>query len=51
MRKLKSRVNDKVSNPKVIKSKAVAMVTSRSNVFHPVESGQGDGAMHRGEKR
>ena len=52
MRKLKERVNDKVTNPRVVKSKAATVVMSLAKVSRPSEVGQGDGARHGGgEKR
>ena len=41
VRKLKSRVNDKRVNPKVVKSKATAVVMSLAKVSRPNEDGQG----------
>ena len=43
VRKLKSRVNEKRVNPKVVKSKATAVVMSLAKVSRPNEDGQGDG--------
>ena len=42
MRKLKERVNDKVTNPKVVKSKTTTVVMTLAKVSHPSEAGQGD---------
>ena len=46
VRKLKNRVNDKVTNPKVVKSKAATVVMSLAKVSRPNEVGEGDGVMH-----
>ena len=43
-RKLKSRVIDKATNPKVVKSIAAKVVMSLAKTSRPVESEQGDGA-------
>ena len=51
VRKLKSRVNDKVTNPKVVKSKVAAVMMSLAKVSRPVESGQGDAATHGGGEK
>ena len=51
VRKLKKRVNDKVTNPKVVKSKPATMVVSLAKVSRPKEVGQGDGASHGGRKK
>ena len=42
VRKLQERVNDKVTNPKVVKSKATTVVMSLAKVSHPNEAGQVD---------
>ena len=51
MRKLKERVKDEVTNPKVVRSKAVTVVISLAKVSRPSEVGQGDGAMHSGREK
>ena len=43
VRKLKERVNDKVTNPKVVKSKAVTVAMSLAKVSRSSKIGQGDG--------
>ena len=48
VKKLKSRINDKVTNPKVVKSKAATVAMSLAGSCRPVKSGQGDGATHSG---
>ena len=50
VRKLKARVNDKVTNPKVVKSKATTVVTSLAKVSRPNEAGQGDGVAKGGRE-
>ena len=45
VRKLKSRIIDKTINPKVVKSKAAALVISLAIMFCLNEGGKGDGAM------
>ena len=42
VRKLKERVNDKVTNPKVVKSKTTTVVMSLAKVSRPNKAGQGD---------
>ena len=49
-RKLRNRVNKKVTNPKVVKSKASTLVKSLVKVFRPSEIGQGDGVMPGGRE-
>ena len=51
VRKLKERVNDKVTKPKVVKSKAATVVMSLAKVSRPSEVGQGDGAKHGGREK
>ena len=51
VRKLKFKVNDKVTNSKVVKSKATAVVMSLAKVSRLAESGQGDGAMNSGGEK
>ena len=51
VRKLKERVNDKVTKPKVVKSKAATVVMSLAKVSRPSEVGQGDGAKHGGKEK
>ena len=42
VRKLKERVNDKVINPKVVKSRTTTVVMSLAKVSRPNKAGQGD---------
>ena len=42
VRKLKERVNDKVTNPKIVNSKTTTVVMSLAKVSRPNETGQGD---------
>ena len=51
VRKLKERVNDKVTNPKVVKSKATTVVTSLAKVSRPNKAGQGDGVAKGGREK
>ena len=51
VRKLKNRVNDKVTNPKVKKSKTATVAMSLAKVSRPNEVGQGDGIMHIGKEK
>ena len=51
VRKLRSRVNDKTIYPKVVKSKAAAVVMSLEKVSHPNEDGKWDGATHGGREK
>ena len=51
VRKLKRRIKNKVTSPKVIKSKTAAVVMSMAGSCCPVESGQGDGETHSGGKK
>ena len=46
--KLKNRVNDKVTNQKVVKSKASTVVMTLGKVSRPNEVREGDGATHSG---
>ena len=46
MRKLKERVNDKVNNSKIVRSKAATVVMSLAKVPPPNEVGQGDSTRH-----
>ena len=50
VRKLKERVNDKVTNPKVVKSKAATVVISLAKVYRPSEFGQGGGVRRGGRE-
>ena len=51
VRKLKNRVNDKVTNPKIVKSKAATVVMSLAKVSRPNEVEQRDGVMHGGKEK
>ena len=51
VRKLKERVNDKVTNPKVVKSKATTVVMSLAKVSGPKQAGQGDGVAQGGREK
>ena len=51
MSKLKERVKDKVTKPKVVKSKAATVVMSPAILPCPSEVGQGDGARHGGREK
>ena len=51
LKKLTSRVYDKVVNPKVVKSKAAAVLMSLTKVPRPNENGQGAGATNGGREK
>ena len=51
VRKLKEKVNDKLINPKVVRSKAATVVRSLAKVSRPSKVGQGDGERHGGREK
>ena len=51
VRKLKERVNDKVINPKIVKSTATTVVMSLAKVSRSNEAGQVDGVGQGGRER
>ena len=51
VRKLKNRVNDKVTNPKIAKSKAATVVKPLAKVSLPNEVGQVDSVTHGGREK
>ena len=51
VRKLRNRVNNKVTNPKVVKSKAAIVVMSLTKMSRPKEIGQMDGVTHSGRAK
>ena len=48
---MKERVNDKVTNPKIVKSKAATVVILLAKVSRSSEVGHGDGARHGGREK